>query len=528
MIRTGFFCKHKESAEYAYNNIKNTSLYGDSALGDIFLPTEKGQIEPDAYPRAGWFRESLGHPYVMRLSIWFVLLGISLSALRTFSYPSMTWHNQSAHALLDFCAALLEVCIVYCLWVEYCVSAERKLLLATVAFSGLALGQSVQTISSLFTTDAHSAFRIISSQFYYVWQVVAAIMLVMAARNTAMDDRQQCRRIGLRTLVGTVIVSLFLASVAFAVRQYWPYIEHAFPGNIGAHVHQMLRWLLAPKLMRAISLCTLGVAYLTFVIEHLKQDDTISDGISKCLLMLGASQIAMLMSGSEGDLAYWWAHAFGMTGLLLFLFCLGVEFGTSYADAHSRIEHLEAVHYISTRLNSSLDLRVVLLTFVSDTATMLNARFASIMLADYVGETLATVATYGLPDLPLAPRQPQPVEGKGRPGFYSGHTAKSFREKHVCVVDDVYTDVEFVPWHILSEHDGYAVSVPLIYHEMVLGVMNIFFDKNIRLNAERIRLFQTLASSASVSIANAQIYDGTLRQNDDDNYPEMFCPPLAS
>lgn len=78
-------------------------------------------------------------------------------------------------------------------------------------------------------------------------------------------------------------------------------------------------------------------------------------------------------------------------------------------------------------------------------------------------------------------------------------------------MDDVYTDVEFVPWRLMSKHDGYAVSVPLIYHDVALGVINLFFERHIPLNDERIRLFQTLASSAAVAIANAQLYDRSLQ-----------------
>jgi len=142
---------------------------------------------------------------------------------------------------------------------------------------------------------------------------------------------------------------------------------------------------------------------------------------------------------------------------------------------------------------------------------MLSARFASVMLADDTGEALTTVVTHGLPEDLLSPIEPQAVEASGRPAFYSGHTARAFREKRVCVVDDVYTDIEFVPWRLLAQCDGYTVSVPLAYQEIPLGVMNLFFDRHVPLNDERIRLFQTLASSATAAIVNAQLYSKGVR-----------------
>jgi GAF domain-containing protein len=152
-----------------------------------------------------------------------------------------------------------------------------------------------------------------------------------------------------------------------------------------------------------------------------------------------------------------------------------------------------------------------------------------VMLVDDTGETLKTVATHGLPESPLKSSESQKIEGSGRPAFYSGHTARAFREKRVCIVDDVFTDVEFVPWKVLAQCDGYAVSAPLVYQDVALGVLNLFFDAHVPLNDERIRLFETLASAAAVSVANAQLYDRALESHPSDaDTANLFRLRLAS
>jgi GAF domain-containing protein len=78
-------------------------------------------------------------------------------------------------------------------------------------------------------------------------------------------------------------------------------------------------------------------------------------------------------------------------------------------------------------------------------------------------------------------------------------------------VDDVYTDVEFIPWRLLSEHDGYSISVPLVYNDTGLGVLNLFFGRHVQLNDERLRLLQTMAATGATAIANALLYEGKMR-----------------
>lgn len=470
--------------------------------------------EPEVEDSAPWsdtqeVRVSLSHPYAMRLVFSAIFLGALVIALRVIFNPTTSWPNPTGHALLEICSVLIASGIAYCLWVQYAVSAEQRILLTTVAVSGLMLGGCAHVVTFVSALGSWGAAEKAGLQYYGAWRVAAACLFIAAAGSTAVGSKPYHRRTGLRTLIGSLVLSLLLASAAIILSRYWPRIHEVSPN--AAVVYQAVRWASSSILTHILPLAATVAAFMAFARRYMQDEDVFSDSITKCLLLIAIAHVAGIASTGTYDLVWWSSHVFGIAALLVLLVKLATEFGASYANAEARIEHLEAVHYISSRISHTLDLRVVMLVLVSDIANMLSARFASVMLSDETGETLSTVATHGLPESPLKSGHPQKVEGSGRPGFHSGHTARAFREKRVCTVDDVHTDVEFVPWRLLAQSDGYAISVPLVYQDVALGILDLFFDKHVPLNDERIRLFETLASAAAVAIANAQLYDTTLQ-----------------
>jgi len=444
--------------------------------------------------------------------------------LYKFTHAGTVWPNPVADALLDFYVASLAICVTYLLSVQYCVASKRRSLLAAIAFTGLAIGKAACSLSILLAHSSPGYLRMLLNDFNEAWQIAAALLLIAAARNTTWDIKYKCRRHVQHSLFGVLGFSLLVFGLSVRLVQFSPHLQRTLSAFMAGHYQ-------APLLVymhSAMSILTAGLmltAVTIFARELVERRKPNNDGFIGCLLLLAAGQISMLLSASGYDVAYWMSHVYQLSAYCVLLAKLASEFGASYEDAHTRIEHLEAVHFIASRLNGVLDLRMILLTFVSDAAKMLSARFSAIMLADDACETLTTIATYGLRDSPFRPSEPLPVNGSGRPAFYSGHTARAVKERRICIVDDVYTDIDFVPWRLLAKYDGYTVSVPLIFHDKILGVLNMFFDRDIPSTEERTRLFQTLAASASVAIANAQLYDAT-RYGDIEDSP--IEPRLAS
>ena len=478
-------------------------------MKSVFTPTEHEAEDWAGDPRAGRIGE-LGRPSVTRLVIWFLILGVSIAALRMLLGPSITWQSNIGHALLEVCGVLITGGIVYCLWMQYCVSSERWILITAIAFSGLMIGELVHAVTLGAALNSTGTLQKLGFHYYLSWKLVAAGLLIISSGSTALESKHECRDKGLHVFGTAALLSFCITGSALILVRLWPRIESTLPDAFVKTVYQLDPY----PLISGLCLAALGLACLKFAQRHIHQEDVFSDGIAKCLMLMTCAQAASLVSASEYDVLGWLSRLMWIGGLSVLLVRLGAEFGSSYADAHARVEHLETVHHISSRLNNTLDLGTVLRVLVSDMSDMLSARFASVMLVDEEGGSLATAVTHGLPEEPLGSNRPNKLDGKAAPGSYEGHTLRAFREKRICVVDDVHTDVEFVPWKLLARYDGYAVSVPLIYQENALGVLNLFFDKHIRLNDERLRLFQTLASAGAVAVYNAQLYGKTVRESE--------------
>lgn len=439
-------------------------------------------------------RAWLGEPYMLKTLVWAGVYCAGATAVRALFGHSITWVNPNFEIFAETCKVLAAIGIMYCLWVEYSVCGERWILIISAVFGGWALSDTLY-ISGLILR-ASPSLNEATNLVHEAWQAIAGGLLLWATTKVTVDGGESRRQRGIQTLVRTVGLYALVAGATLCTHQLIS-LEEA--NNV---------WERRSTLgLQALSTGLLAGALVAFATRHIQNEDALSHGLTKFLVFITSSGFARMLSIERYDRCWWCSNLLGFAALTTLILMLWKEFGKSYADAHTRIRHMEAVHVMSSMLTTTLDIRVVLLTLVSDAANMLSARFASVMLADDAGETLTTVVTHGLPEDPLGPSKPQAVQGSGRPDFYSGHIAKAFREKRICVVDDVYTDVEFVPWRLLAKCNGYAVSVPLLCQDIALGVLNLFFDRHVPLNDERIRLFETLASAAAVAIVNAQLYE---------------------
>ena len=464
--------------------------------------------------------------YGRRSLAWTTVLAATIAGVLLLSTFQNRYSSSSAHALLEGYGVIIGICIVYCLWVQYNVTREQRFLLSTIAFSGVSLAALVHVVrSSLFPGDS-SQFLMVGMRYSTGWHIAAAVLLIMAAGNNGVNNAQTYRRTGGRALITSLVFSICVMVVPLVFDPEWLHLRSILPPPFASALNGLWTDLMSLRSLSVLGMGAFTLALITHMRGHAEQEDEFSKRLVPFLTLAVSAGAASLASRNSFDPAWWASHGLFICGLMVLLIEVGMQFGSSYADAQSRIRHMEAVHYMSSRLTNTLDLRVVLLALVSDTASMLSAKFASVMLSDDSGRNLTTEVTYGLPESPLRKREPQEVEGQGYPKFFSGHTAMAFREKRICMVDDVFTDVEFLPWKVLARHDGYAVSVPLVYHDLALGVLNLFFEKHVPLNDEKIKLFQTLASSASVSIVNAQLYDRTLNESEEGD--ALFGLRLAS
>lgn len=469
------------------------------------------------------------NPYAARLIAWVLLLNAFVLAVRFVPGLNLQWTNHIWHTLLEVCGAMLCGGIAYGLWMQYCVSLKRQTLLATVAFSGFMTTQLTHALSFAMAFGGWKSVESFGHQVYSLWILLAGILLSAAALNNSEDNPITAKKIGLRWIWGvqaasllSVVAVLFLAGAGSS--RWFDLSAPEFD-----RIRMAAGIFSSQHLLHALDSAALIVALILYARRFIQDEDVVSGGIVRCLALAATGMTGALLSRHESDMLWWLSHVFAVAAVIALVAEMARDFGQSYANAAARIEHLEAVHKMSAHLGNTLDLRVVLLVLASDVGDVLQARYASVMLADDSGQTLRTVSTFGLPESPLKVHEPQMIEGGGRPAFFTGHTARAFREKRIVTAEDVFTDVEFVPWRLLARSNGYTVSVPLVYHDVALGIINLFFDAHVPINAERMRLFETLAASAAVSIANAQLYERTLEEHPSDtDASHLFRLRLAS
>lgn len=71
------------------------------------------------------------------------------------------------------------------------------------------------------------------------------------------------------------------------------------------------------------------------------------------------------------------------------------------------------------------------------------------------------------------------------------------------MANDVFVDVELVPWRIVAADDGCAASIPLADHDVCIGVLDVYFSDASQLTTSRLRLLATIAAAATSAIEYA-------------------------
>ncbi len=177
---------------------------------------------------------------------------------------------------------------------------------------------------------------------------------------------------------------------------------------------------------------------------------------------------------------------------------------------------LEALHEVSWSLVGARDSDQFLHTLAETLRSKLRADIVALYLGDYTGEYLTLAARSGGGDKYAVVGSKYAVVSKDRwPGFHSGHTADAFRTGEVRTADDVFIDVEFVPWRTIARTDGRAVSLPLIEQGSTIGVLNLYYPHFSQVSSQSMSLLQTIAASLGPAIG------GVWRQRCDGQQAEI-------
>jgi signal transduction histidine kinase len=161
---------------------------------------------------------------------------------------------------------------------------------------------------------------------------------------------------------------------------------------------------------------------------------------------------------------------------------------------------METVAEMSATTSTMLDPDRLLQTIVDLTKERFNVYHVHIYLADDSWQTLLLAAGAG---------------EVGRKMVAQEHTigmdaerslvARSSRERHAVIVNDVRSEPDFLPNPDLPETRS-EMAVPMIVGDKVLGVFDVQSDRVNGFSTEDASIYTTLASQVAVALQNARLY----------------------
>lgn len=165
-----------------------------------------------------------------------------------------------------------------------------------------------------------------------------------------------------------------------------------------------------------------------------------------------------------------------------------------------RANQLETVATVSTTASTVLNPDALLQTVVDLTKERFSLYHAHIYLADEAWNTLLLSAGAG---------------EVGRKMVSAGHAiqmdaqrslvARASRERHAVIVNDIHTDVGFLPNPFLPDTHA-EMAVPMIVGDKVLGVFDVQSEKVGFFTEEDALIYNTLAAQVAVALQNARLY----------------------
>jgi len=165
-------------------------------------------------------------------------------------------------------------------------------------------------------------------------------------------------------------------------------------------------------------------------------------------------------------------------------------------------ETLLAVAKIGELVNGPLETSVILKKVVEITASIMKVDVCSIYLYDGGIDTLVLEATVGLKNDAIGQVHINPGEG------ITGRAAKQGR---TVAVADVMKDKRNIYFPMTGEEEFHSLlSVPLVYDEELIGVLNVQTRKPRKYEQNERRLLKTIAHQISGLLRNARLFEREL------------------
>jgi hypothetical protein len=434
-----------------------------------------------------------GTDWLVQLLCWSLLIGLVPVTVGLFVPAKCSIPGSVSGALADALPAVIALSITCYAWLRFRASRHAQWLAASVAFASFAAFACAHICLSLL--DNHAPYiRLAADWCSALSRVTPGLMLLMAATTRkTFSSSWSFRGCSILFVLWATLTGLGIAGTVSLAR--YVTITMGSPDRSVIYLMQ-----LGPYMMSAL-VCLLAI------ISYAKRTVVLHDRISKilCLWLLptamgcGVRAVSTPMTS-----AYWWqAHLLDLTAAAVAAIGLNIDSAISDAQSTERLESIQAMHDISWSLAAAANLSSMLSAFVRVLSNVAGSRMVALYLLDETGESLRLEAAHGDDEGFLRIGTPYSVTPAPRPGFHNGHTARALQSQTVQVVEDVYSDVEFTPWRMVAQNNGWVVSIPLLLHGHVsIGVLNLYIIEDKRVTSDKINLLETMAGLVTPAIEN--------------------------
>lgn len=178
---------------------------------------------------------------------------------------------------------------------------------------------------------------------------------------------------------------------------------------------------------------------------------------------------------------------------------MAIENARLYRRSVRQSKTLQLLNEISRELSSVLVLKDLLRRIGTLAKRLIDYHRFSILLADDRTSTFNMV---------LSIKQDEHMPEKNTVRFNQGVVGAAAAARQTVVVPDVSKDARYI---LVNPESRSEMAVPLIYHDRVIGVVDLESPQLGYFTEEHVRIFSTLAPQIAVAIENAQLYERVVR-----------------
>lgn len=430
--------------------------------------------------------------FTLRWLIWITATVVSAVIIRFLMPEDVDPLSRLALVLassVGCCAAL--VASIHC-FVTFLINLKVQRLIEAIAFSSLCGGIGFQTI-----TDFTAATPIKNEAPESIAWLIATLLFLFAVNIKYELKHGGSIRTWARTILSATItfpIPLFL--LPYGLQLFYHHI-------IGHSAQTAYTAYIIEKSLYAFAVLFAACA-LTGYYRRVNPSRQMARLMCYFLAICGLGIIYELLSENRFDQMWLLSHILLLDAWFVLIGKFAMQNSYAHKEAADRLDEVEALHQISWSLVGAVSVAELLGLFAQSLGSRLQAKNVVVYLADDNDEALRVAAAYGSDEFNNSIGAKFRVKSENRfPGFHSGHTARAFITGESQIVNDIYVDVEFIPWRVIAVENGCAVSLPLTDRDKAIGVINLYFSDCSHLTPQRLRLLTTIAAAATPAIENA-------------------------